>query len=85
MKQHELKQIRDGLQFGDVTTIASEVGVSTVTVQNALRGVAMTETAKLCIQRAQRLIKQREERIAELKRIIAKQRKDRDARLAGDK
>lgn len=85
MKQHELKQIRDSLQFGDVTTIATEVGVSTVTVQNALRGIAMTATAKLCIQHAQRLIKQRQERIAELKRIIDKQRKERDARMAGDK
>jgi hypothetical protein len=84
MKQHELKQIRDALQFGDVTTIATEVGVSTVTVQNALRGIAMTPTAKLCIQHAQKLIQQRQERIAELKKIIAKQRKERESRLAGD-
>jgi AraC-like DNA-binding protein len=78
MKQYELKQIRDSLKFGDVTTIATEVGVSAQTVQRALRGSALTETAKLCIQHAQRLIKQREERIAELKAIIAKQRAARE-------
>jgi hypothetical protein len=84
MKQHELKQIRDALKFGDVTTIANEVGVSTVTVQSALRGIAMTQTSKICIQHAQRIIQQREERIEELRKIIAKQRKEREVRLASD-
>jgi len=74
MKQHELKQIRDALKFGDVTTIANEVGVSAQTVQNAIRGIAMTETARLCIDHAKRIIKQREERITELKAILAQQK-----------
>jgi hypothetical protein len=77
MKQFELKQIRDQLKFGDVTTIANEIGTSTQSVQNALRGVAMTENAILIIQHAKRIIKQREERIAELKVIIDEQRKKR--------
>jgi hypothetical protein len=74
MKQHELKQIRDALKFGDVTTIANEVGVSAQTVQNAIRGVAMTETARVCIEHAKRIIKQREERIIELKAILEQQK-----------
>lgn len=74
MKQHELKQIRDALKFGDVTTIANEVGVSAQTVQNAIRGVAMTETARVCIEHAKRIIKQRDDRITELKAILAQQK-----------
>jgi hypothetical protein len=74
MKQHELKQIRDALKFGDVTTIANEVGVSAQTVQNAIRGIAMTETARICIEHAKRIIKQRDDRITELKAILAQQK-----------
>lgn len=70
MKQHELKQLRSDLKFGDVTTIANEVGCSTATVQAALRGTAMTDTAKMVIAHAQKLIQQRAERIEYLKSVI---------------
>lgn len=70
MKQHELKQLRSDLKFGDVTTIANEVGCSTATVQAALRGTAMTDTAKMVIAHAQKLVQQRAERIEYLKSVI---------------
>ncbi len=70
MKQHELKQLRSNLRFGDVTTIANEVGCSTVMVQAALRGTAMTDTAKMVIAHAQKLVQQRAERIEYLKSVI---------------
>lgn len=77
MKAHQLKQIRDGLQFGDISTIAREVGVTTATVQRALRGEAMTDTTKTIISYAQLIIQQRVDRQEQLKRIIAKQREAR--------
>ena len=70
MKQHELKQLRSELRFGDVTTIANEVGVSTATVQAALRGTAMTDASKMVIAHAQKLVQQRAERIKYLKSVI---------------
>lgn len=77
MKAYQLKQIREALQFGDITTIAKEVNVSTQTVQRALRGEAMTDTNKTIIAHAQTIIQQRTDRIEQLKRIIAKQRESR--------
>jgi hypothetical protein len=70
MKQHELKAIKTSLKFGDVAIIAAECGVSTVTVQAALRGDAMTDTAKMVIDHAKHLIKLREERIEYLRTVI---------------
>jgi hypothetical protein len=66
MKQHELKLIKRELQFGDISTIARECKVSTMTVHNALNGVAITDTAKLIIEHAKTIIQQRKNRIIEL-------------------
>lgn len=70
MTKTQLKQLRTALKFGDITTIANEVGVSTVTVQSALRGDAMTPTANICIQHALKLVEQRNERLDYLKTVI---------------
>lgn len=78
MKAHQLKEIRDSLKFGDVSTIARELQVTPQTVQNSLRGIQHNDTAKLIIKHAQTIIKQRLDRIEELKRIRAKQRKQRE-------
>lgn len=78
MKQHELKAIRDELKFGDVTTIAKEVGVTAQTVQNALRGIQRNDTAKLIIKHAQKIIQQRTDRLAFVQRELAKQRAARE-------
>lgn len=79
MKAHQLKEIRDSLKFGDVSTIARELQVTPQTVQNSLRGIQHNDTAKLIIKHAQTIIKQRLDRIEELKRILAKQRREREA------
>lgn len=79
MKAHQLKEIRDSLKFGDVSTIARELEVTPQTVQNSLRGIQHNDTAKLIIKHAQTIIQQRLDRIEELKRILAKQRKQREA------
>ena len=79
MKAHQLKEIRDSLKFGDVSTIARELQVTPQTVQNSLRGIQHNDTAKLIIKHAQTIIKQRLDRIEELKRIFAKQRREREA------
>lgn len=78
MKAHQLKEIRDSLKFGDVSTIARELQVTPQTVQNSLRGIQQNDTAKLIINHAKRIIQQRLDRIEELKRILAKQRKQRE-------
>jgi hypothetical protein len=78
MKAHQLKEIRDSLKFGDVSTIARELEVTPQTVQNSLRGIQQNETAQLIINHAKRIIQQRLDRIEELKRILAKQRKQRE-------
>lgn len=77
MKSHQLKQIREELKFGDVSTIAREVGVTTATVQRALRGESSTDTNQLIIIHAQTIIKQRNDRKEQLHRIIVKQREAR--------
>ena len=79
MKAHQLKDIREALHYGDVSTIAREVGVTAQTVQNSLRGLQRNETAKLIITHAQTIIKQRTDRVEQLKRILAKQRAQREA------
>jgi len=66
MKPHELKIIKSQLQFGDISTIARECKVSTMTVHNALNGVAITPTAKMVIDHAKTIIEQRKNRIVEL-------------------
>jgi hypothetical protein len=70
MKQHELKAIKSALKFGDVAIIAAECGVSTVTVQAALRGDTQTDIGKMVIDHAKHLIKLREERIEYLRTVI---------------
>lgn len=77
MKANQLKQIREDLQFGDVSTIAREIGVTTATVQRALRGESSTDTNQLIIIHAQTIIKQRTDRKEQLHRIIRKQREER--------
>lgn len=83
MKAHQLKDLRESLKFGDVTTIAREIGTSATTVQQALRGEGTTPIKQLIIQHAQTIVKQRSDRQEQLKRLIAIQR---EARLsASDK
>jgi predicted transcriptional regulator len=79
MKAHQLKDLRESLLYGDVTTIAREVGVTAQTVQNSLRGLQRNDTAQLIIKHAQTIIKQRTDRVEQLKRILAKQREQREA------
>ena len=70
MTKTQLTQLRKSLKFGDITTIANEVGVSTVTVQSELRGDAMTPTANMCIEHAKKIVEQRTERLEHLKTVI---------------
>ena len=65
-----LKELRSQLQFGDIKIIATETGVSTATVQAALRGAIKTNTALMVIDHAQHLIKLRAERIEYLRSVI---------------
>lgn len=79
MKAHQLKDIRESLEYGDVSTIAREIGVTPKTVQISLRGLQRNDTAQLIIKHAQTIIKQRTDRVEALKRILAKQREQREA------
>lgn len=65
-----LKELRSKLQFGDIKIIATEIGVSTATVQAALRGTITTNTAQMVVDHAEHLIKLREDRIEYLQRVI---------------
>jgi predicted transcriptional regulator len=82
MKAHQLKDLRESLLYGDVSTIAREIGVTEKTVQNSLKGLQRNETAKLIIKHAQTIIKQRTDRVEALKRILEKQREEREKREA---
>jgi len=79
MKAHQLKDLREALHYGDVSTIAREIGVTAKTVQICLRGLQRNDTAQLIIKHAQTIIKQRTDRVEQLKRILAKQREHREA------
>jgi len=63
MKPYELKLLKRELKFGDISTIARECNVSTVTVHNALKGLGMTPTTKMILEHAQTIIDQRKQRI----------------------
>jgi predicted transcriptional regulator len=78
---NDLRLIRKELQFGDVTRIANELGVSKQSVHSALKGELKTDTGEVIISYAKKIINQREERLIELKRIIDKQRLERNNRL----
>ena len=82
LKSHELKQLRESLQFGDITHVAKLFDVSPKTVQRALRGEP-TQHSDQIIDIIQTIIKQRKDHVNELYRIILRQRA---ARIqAGDK
>lgn len=65
---HQIKSIKANLAFGDIATIRKETGYSSQTIHAALKGLAMTQAAKIILAHAQLLIKQREERIKTIKK-----------------
>lgn len=65
----KLKQIKQGLEFGDIKRIADDCNTSTTTVQTALTGVAITDTHRIIIDHAEYIVgqnKQRKARILQL-------------------
>lgn len=67
MKTQELKAIKSNLEFGDVTTIAKELGISTQTIRNAFIGKCGAETMERIMNHARIIINQRKERKNKIK------------------
>lgn len=70
MELLKIKKMKKDLKHGDVTTIAKEVGCSTTTVQMALGGKIDTFMARVVMEYADVLIRQREERIKHLNEVL---------------
>jgi hypothetical protein len=70
MKTYELKELRSKLKFGDAKQIADECGTSVTTFQKALRGEIDTPIAKIVIDYTTKVVKQRDERLEYLKKVI---------------
>ena len=62
----KLKQIKQGLEFGDIKRIADDCQTSTTTVQTALSGVAMTDTHRMIVGHADYIVNQNKERKARI-------------------
>ena len=65
---HQIKLIKSKIAFGDIATIRRETGYSSQTIHAALKGIAMTQAAKIILAHAELLIRQREERIKTIKK-----------------
>jgi len=63
-------------KFGEGKMIADECGVSTTTFQKAIKGVIDTPAAKIIRMHAEVVIKQREERVASLNKLLRKLKED---------
>jgi len=74
----EYTEIKKQLKFGDVSTIAKEVGVSCQTVQMVIRGeITHTPAAQAVMAGLQMLFNQRAERVAFLTKRIAELKEQR--------
>lgn len=70
MKHSELKILRSKLKFGDAKQIADECGTSTTTFQKAIRGEIDTPIAKIIVEYTNELVRQRDERLEYLRKVI---------------
>lgn len=73
LKTYELKELRESLEFGDVSRVAKLHEVSPKTVQRALRGETTNHSDEI-IQSIQSIVKARADHNEELRRIIMRQR-----------
>lgn len=53
-----LKQLKQGLKFGDITKLSITTGYSAPTIHNALKGDAITDTDRIIIEAALKLVKE---------------------------
>ena len=81
MKSFELLHLRRALKYGDIQTIADHFHVSTKTVQRALRGECESDLSLDIIRHTNGIIRQREQRRAELVAALAERKAARDSEL----
>lgn len=79
MKSFELLQLRRSLKYGDIQKVADHFQVSTKTVQRALRGECESDISLEIIRHTNGIIRQREQRRAELVAALAERKAARDA------
>jgi len=79
MKSFELLHLRRALKYGDIQTIADHFSVSTKTVQRALRGECESDVSLDIIRHTNGIIRQREQRRAELVAALAERKAARNA------
>lgn len=78
MKSFELLHLRRALRYGDIQDIADACQVSTKTVQRALRGECDSDVCLTIIRHTNGIIRQREQRRAELVALLAERKAARD-------
>ena len=81
MKSFELLHLRRALKYGDIQKIADHFEVSTKTVQRALRGECESDISLDIIRHTNGIIRQREQRRAELVAALAQQKATRNSEL----
>lgn len=81
MKSFELLQLRRSLKYGDIQKVADHFHVSTKTVQRALRGECESDVSLDIIRHTNGIIRQREERRAELVAALAERKAARNSEL----
>lgn len=79
MKSFELLQLRRSLKYGDIQKVADHFQVSTKTVQRALRGECESDVSLDIIRHTNGIIRQREQRRAELVAALAERKAARNA------
>ncbi len=78
MKTFELLHLRRSLKYGDIQKVADHFQVSTKTVQRALRGECESDISLDIIRYTNGIIRQREQRRAELVAALAERKAARD-------
>ena len=81
MKSFELLHLRRSLKYGDIQKVADHFQVSTKTVQRALRGECESDVSLDIIRHTNGIIRQREERRAELVAALAERKAARNTEL----
>jgi len=81
MKSFELLHLRRSLRYGDIQRVADHFSVSTKTVQRALRGECESDVSLDIIRHTNGIIRQREQRRAELVAALAERKAARDSEL----
>jgi len=79
MKSFELLQLRRSLKYGDIQKVADHFQVSTKTVQRALRGECESDISLDIIRYTNGIIRQREQRRAELVAALAERKAARNS------